>query len=107
MCYGASAADFPRSSRVRSPAAWHRSERLGHCCLYRSLKLMDEGKIGHHHAKCLRPIDSAENLSSDPLQLIGNLVRQWKHECSVNTLKWNVQPRAVIERNKQIGRAHV
>jgi hypothetical protein len=27
-------------------------------------------------------------------------VCQWKYECSVNALKRNVQPRAVIERNK-------
>jgi hypothetical protein len=37
---------------------------------------MDEGEIGHHHAKCLGPIHSAENLSADPLQFIGNLVGQ-------------------------------
>jgi hypothetical protein len=61
---------------------------------------MDEGKIGHHHAKCLGPIHSAENLSSNPLQLIGYLVRQRKHECGVDTLKWNVQPLVVIEGKK-------
>jgi hypothetical protein len=27
-------------------------------------------------------------------------VCQWKYKCGVNALKWNVQPRAVIERNK-------
>jgi len=36
---------------------------------------MDEGKIGHRHAKYLGPIHSAENLSSDPLQFIGYLVK--------------------------------
>jgi hypothetical protein len=61
---------------------------------------MDEGKIGHHHAKCLGPIHSAENLPADSLQLVGNLVRQREHECGVNTLKWNVQPLVVVERNK-------
>ena len=61
---------------------------------------MDKGEIGHHHAKCLGPIHSAENLSSDPLQFIGDLVGQRKHECGVDTLKWDVQPRAVVEPNK-------
>jgi hypothetical protein len=61
---------------------------------------MNESKIGHHHAKCLRPIHSAENLSSDPLQFIGYLVRQRKHECRVNSLKWNIQPLIVIEGKK-------
>jgi hypothetical protein len=61
---------------------------------------MREGKKGHHHAKCLRPIHSAENLSSDPLQFIGYLVRQRKHECGVDTLKWNVQPLVVVERKQ-------
>jgi hypothetical protein len=27
-------------------------------------------------------------------------VGQWKYECDVDALKWNVQPWAVIERNK-------
>ena len=61
---------------------------------------MDEGEIGHHHAKCLGPIHSAENLPAYSLQFIGYLVRQWKHECGVNALKWNIQPRAVVEPNK-------
>jgi hypothetical protein len=61
---------------------------------------MDEGEIGHHHAKCLGPIHSAENLSANSFQLIGNLVCQWKYECGVNALKWNVQPLVVVERNK-------
>lgn len=61
---------------------------------------MDEGKIGHHHAKCLGPIHSAENLAANSIQLIGYLVCQWEYERGVNALKWNVQPRAVIERNK-------
>jgi hypothetical protein len=36
---------------------------------------MDEGKIGHHHAKCLGPIHAAENLSTDSFQFIGDLKR--------------------------------
>jgi hypothetical protein len=58
---------------------------------------MNEGEIGHHHAKCLGPIHSAENLSSDSFQLIGNLVGQGKDERCVNALKWNVQPLVVVE----------
>jgi hypothetical protein len=61
---------------------------------------MDEGKIGHHHAECLRPIYSAENFAANSIQFIGYLVCQWEYERGVNALKWNVQPRAVIERNK-------
>jgi hypothetical protein len=61
---------------------------------------MDEGKIGHHHAECLGPIYSAENLAANSIQLVGYLVCQWEYERGVNALKWNVQPRAVIERNK-------
>jgi hypothetical protein len=61
---------------------------------------MNEGEIGHHHAKCLGPIHPAENLSADSFQFIGNLERQGKHECGVDTLKWNVQPLVVVERNK-------
>ena len=61
---------------------------------------MDEGKIGHHHAKGLGAIHPAENLSANPLQLIGDLERQRKHESGVDTLKWNVQPLVVVERNK-------
>ena len=61
---------------------------------------MDEGEIGHHHAKCLGFIYAAENLPANSLQFIGNLVRQRKHECGVDTLKWNVQPRTVVEPNK-------
>jgi hypothetical protein len=65
-----------------------------------SLEFVDGCKIGHHHAKCLGPIYSAENLATNSIQFIGYLVGQRKHECCVNALKWNVQPRAVIERNK-------
>jgi hypothetical protein len=65
-----------------------------------SLEFVDGCKIGHHHAKCLGPIYSTQNLSTNSLQFIGYLVCQWKYECGVNALKWNVQPRAVIERNK-------
>jgi hypothetical protein len=61
---------------------------------------MDEGKICHHHAKCLGPIHPAENLSTNPFKLIGNLERQRKYESGVNTLKWNVQPLVVVEGNK-------
>jgi hypothetical protein len=61
---------------------------------------MDEGEIGHHHAKCLGPIHTAKNLSANSFQFIGNLEGQRKYERGVDTLKWNVQPRAVIERNK-------
>jgi Zn ribbon nucleic-acid-binding protein len=66
----------------------------------RSLEFVDGCKIGHHHAKCLGPIDSAENLAANSFQFIGDLKRQRKYERSVYALKWNVQPRAVIERNK-------
>jgi hypothetical protein len=58
---------------------------------------MDEGKIGHHHAKCLGPIHPAENLAADSFQFIGDLKRQRKHESGVDTLKWNVQPLVVVE----------
>ena len=61
---------------------------------------MDEGIVGHHHAECFGPIHSAEDLSADSIQFIGYLVCQWEYERGVNALKWNVQPRAVIERNK-------
>ena len=61
---------------------------------------MDEGEIGHHHAKCLGPIHSAEDLSSDPLQFIRNLVGQREDEGGVDSLKRNVQPRTVVEPNK-------
>jgi hypothetical protein len=54
----------------------------------------------HHHAKCLGPIHAAENLPANSIQFIGYLMCQWEYECGVNALKWNVQPRAVIERNK-------
>jgi hypothetical protein len=61
---------------------------------------VDGCKIGHHHAKCLGPIYSTQNLSTNSLQFIGYLVRQWEYERGVNALKWNVQPRAVIEGKK-------
>jgi len=57
-------------------------------------------KVGHHHAKCLGPIYSAENLAANSIQFIGYFVCQWEYERGVNALKWNVQPRAVIERHK-------
>jgi hypothetical protein len=65
-----------------------------------SLELVDGCKIGHHHAKCLGPVYSAENLPANSIQFIGYLVRQWEYERGVNALKWNVQPGAVVERNK-------
>jgi hypothetical protein len=65
-----------------------------------SLEFVDGCKIGHHHAKCLGTIYSAENLAANSIQLIGYLVCQWEYERGVNALKWNVQPRAVIKRNK-------
>jgi hypothetical protein len=65
-----------------------------------SLEFVDGCKIGHHHAKCLGPIHTAKNLSANSFQFIGNLEGQRKYECGVNTLKWDVLPRAVIERNK-------
>ncbi|MGB6855676.1 MAG: hypothetical protein WBE03_02235 [Terracidiphilus sp.] len=99
MRYGTSAAGFSRTSRVRSPA-WRSSERLGHRGLCTILQFMDEGQISHYHAKCLRPIHSAENLSSDSLQFIRDLVGQRKDERGIDSLKWNVQPRAVIERKE-------
>jgi len=58
---------------------------------------MDGCEIGHHHAKSLGLIHSAENLSANSLQLIGNLVGQGEDEGGVDTLKRYVQPRAVIE----------
>ena len=61
---------------------------------------MDEGKIGHHHAKCLGPIHTAKNLSANSFQFIGNLEGQRKYERGIDTLKWNVQPLVVVERNK-------
>jgi hypothetical protein len=61
---------------------------------------MDEGKIGHHHAECLGPIHSAENLSANTIQFVGYLVCQRKHESGINALKWNVQPLVVVEAKK-------
>jgi hypothetical protein len=61
---------------------------------------VDGCKIGHHHAECLGPIHPAENLAANSIQFIGYLVCQWEYERGVNALKWNVQPRSVIERNK-------
>jgi len=61
---------------------------------------MDEGIIGHHHAKCLGSIHPAENLSANPFQFVGNIEGQRKHESGVDTLKWNVQPLVIVERYK-------
>ena len=63
-----------------------------------AFELIDGREIGHHHAKCLGLIHPAENLPADSLQLIGNLVGQGEDERGVDTLKRNVQPRAVIKR---------
>jgi hypothetical protein len=62
------------------------------------VELIDGCEVGHHHAKCLGFIDAAENLSADPFQFVSNLMGQWEDEGCVNTLKRNVQPRTVIER---------
>jgi hypothetical protein len=56
---------------------------------------MDECIVGNHHAKCLGPINSAENLSTNSFQFIGNIEGQRKYESGVDTLKWNVQPEVV------------
>jgi hypothetical protein len=85
----------PAPSRLVDALNWLRESRL---CLV--LQFMDEGKVCHHHAKSLGPIHSAENLSSDPLKFVGNLERQWEHECGVDSLKWNVQPLVVVKRNE-------
>jgi hypothetical protein len=61
---------------------------------------MDEGKIGHHYAKCLGPIHPAENLPANSFQFVSDLEGQRKHESGVDTLKWNVQPLVVVERNE-------
>jgi hypothetical protein len=65
-----------------------------------SLEFVDGCKIGNHHAKCLGAIYTAENLSANTIQLISYFMCQWEYERGVNALKWNVQPWAVIERNK-------
>ncbi|MGD0482902.1 MAG: hypothetical protein ABSA42_22230 [Terracidiphilus sp.] len=61
---------------------------------------MNESKIGHHHAKCLGAVHSAENLPAHSLQFIGYLVGQRENKSGINTLKWNVQPLVVVERKK-------
>jgi hypothetical protein len=76
------------------------STRLCRCGFCWILQFVDEGKIGRRYAKCLGPIDSAENLSSDSFQFIGYLKRQRKHECGIDALKWNVQPLVVVERKE-------
>jgi hypothetical protein len=57
-------------------------------------------KIGHHHAECLGPIHSAENFAANSIQFIGDLVCQREYERGVYALKWDIQPRAVVERNE-------
>jgi len=72
--------------------------RLRECRVNWSLELMDCREVGHHHAKCLRLVNTTKNLPADSLQLINNLVGQREDERRVDTLKRNVQPWAVIER---------
>ena len=53
---------------------------------------MDEGKIGHHHAKCLGPIHAAENLSANSFELISDLESQrkngsWRESGKVHVLR--------------------
>jgi hypothetical protein len=61
---------------------------------------MDECIVGNHHAKCLGPINPAENLPANSFQLIGDLERQREYERGVDALKWNIQPLVVVEGNK-------
>jgi hypothetical protein len=70
-------------------------KRLRGSRLFLILQFMDEGKVGHHYAKCLGPIHPAENLSANPFQFVGNIEGQRKYESGVDTLKWNVQPEVV------------
>ena len=65
-----------------------------------SFQLVDGGKVGHHYAKCFGAIHAAKNLAAHSLQFIGNVIGQREDEGSVDRLKWNVQPRAVVERNQ-------
>jgi hypothetical protein len=63
----------------------------------RFLDLVDEGKIGHDHAKCFGVIDSSENLSSDSIEFVDNLVGQRNYERGVDCPSWNVQPLVPIK----------
>jgi hypothetical protein len=63
----------------------------------RFLYLVDEGKIGHDHAKCFGVIDSSENLSSDSIEFVDNLVGQRNYERGVDCPSWNVQPLVPIK----------
>jgi len=89
-----------RSSRVCRRGLQAVLAGLCECGLNWSPELVDGREVGHHHAKCLGFIHAAENLSTDSLQLIGNLVGQRKYEGCVDTLKWNVQPLVVVESKK-------
>ena len=71
--------------------------RLRECRVSWRLELMDGCEVGHHHAKRLGLIHTPENLPTDSLQLIGNLVGQREDERRVDALERDVQPRAVIE----------
>ncbi|MGD0941564.1 MAG: hypothetical protein ABR905_17845 [Terracidiphilus sp.] len=61
---------------------------------------MNGGKVGDHYAKCFGAIHAAENLAAHSLQFIGNVIGQRKHKRRVDRLKWDSQPRAVLERNQ-------
>lgn len=60
---------------------------------------MDLRETRYHHAKCLGLVHPSENLSSHSFKFIRNFVGQREYKGSVDTLKWNIQPRAVIERH--------
>jgi hypothetical protein len=45
-------------------------------------------------------IDSSENLSSDSVQFVANLVRQRKYESGVDFRKWNILPLILVKRLK-------
>ena len=100
MSHRPSPAGLPRSLRVCGRRHQDVLTRLCECGLGRSLEFINGCKIGHHYAKRFGLINTAENLPADFLQLIGNFVGQREDERSVDTLKWNVQPRAVVEPNK-------
>jgi hypothetical protein len=83
----------PAQSRQVDALNWLCGSRL---CLV--LQFMDEGKVCHHHAKCLGPIHSAEDLSANSFKLVGNLEGQGENESGVDSLKRNVQPLDAVER---------
>jgi hypothetical protein len=95
MCHRLSAANLPRPSCICGCRQQNIPTRLCECGLNWSLEFIDGCEVGHHHAKRLGLIHTAENLPADSLQLIGNLVGQREDERGVNALKRNVQPRAL------------